>query len=91
MTDQSRDENPSETQRDEYPNLPYALTLFCQLECRTMTFWRKHGSLYECPCGEFQWDIFSKNPEKAGTVLRFEGELETDLEDESDNPGIKQE
>ena len=72
MTDQARNENKNrnEAQEKEYPNLPYALTLFCQVEYRTMLFGRKYRTLYECPCGEFQWDIRSENLENAGRVVK---------------------
>ena len=63
-------ENQAETKRDEYPNLPYSLVLFCQMECQPMIFGRRQGAIYECPCGEFHWDIKSEDPKRAGKVVR---------------------
>lgn len=38
-------------------NLPVVLRLFCLQEGIPRPFGRKEGSVYECPCGIFRWDV----------------------------------
>lgn len=40
-------------------NLPFALNIFCLTENRARPFGRKYASIYECPCGQFAWDVLA--------------------------------
>ncbi len=42
------------------PELPVSLVLWCQVENRTRTFGLRYGSTYDCPCGQFFWDVFNQ-------------------------------
>ena len=46
------------------PKLPVSLVLWCQLEERARWFGLLYGSTYECPCGEFIWDVFQRGEEE---------------------------
>ena len=43
------------------PRLPVSLVLWCQVEGKPRRFGLRYGSTYDCPCGEFLWDVFNLN------------------------------
>ena len=63
------DRKDSQPPQNHGANLPYALTLHCLLENRTRVFGRSHGSTYECPCGQFQWDTENPDPTYLGMFV----------------------
>ena len=45
------------------PKLPVSLVLWCQREGKPRWFGLRYGSTYDCPCGEFLWDVFQREEE----------------------------
>ena len=45
------------------PQLPITLVLWCVTEGRARRFALVYGSTYDCPCGEFLWDVRNDDTE----------------------------
>ena len=52
------------TEPPKDPKLPVSLVLWCQREGKARWFGLRYGSTYDCPCGEFLWDVFKQEEEE---------------------------